>query len=245
MGKGHKKGWKKEENKSMARRWFKSKRIGTSLFVAIIALVCNFIIALLQWNGVVMPWQISACAYLVLAGSAVAAFWNWEISTKWPPRKRCGWAVFIAVVLVSVSIWGIATQYRRERITELGRRFPGGFVTFGVLTGGSATAVHTVKSLASYNFDITWDSATITELTPKHLTLQLQNIRIARTETTPSGFMPAGKIEIRGAAIWQIDRGSKLVYINNGMSFWGYVLGGFLISDTDDELIVAIGLQNT
>jgi hypothetical protein len=129
---------------------------------------------------------------------------------------------------------------------QLEKRFPGGFVEFAVLTRGSATAGHTpIKTLTSYNLDVTWGNATISESTPTHLTLQLQNVRITRTETTPDGTRPAGTIQINGEAIWQIDRGSKLVYINNGMAFWGYALGGYLISDTDDELEVAIGLQKT
>jgi hypothetical protein len=132
----------------------------------------------------------------------------------------------------------------KSELPELERRFPGGFVTFGVLTGGSATAGHTIiRSSTSYNIDVTWGDAAITELTPGYLTLQLQNIRIIRTETTPSGTRPAGAVQINGVAIWRIDRGSKLVYINNAVAFWGYVLGGFLISDTDDVLVVAMGLQ--
>jgi hypothetical protein len=96
----------------------------------------------------------------------------------------------------------------------------------------------------SHNLDVTWGNARITELTPAYLILKLENIKITRTEMTPSGTRPAGTIQINGATIWRINRGSKLVYINNAMAFWGYVLGGDLISDTDDVLEVAIGLLN-
>jgi uncharacterized membrane protein (Fun14 family) len=159
--------------------------------------------------------------------------------------KAVFWAMVITLALGGVWKLGLGRSSRTEpTITELKGRFPGGFATFAVLTGGSATAGHTIiRSMTSYNIDIIWGDAKITELTPTHLTLQLQNIRITRTEMTPDGTRPAGTIQINGAAIWQIDRRQKLVYINNGMAFWGYVLGGFLISDTNDELIVAIGLQ--
>jgi len=132
----------------------------------------------------------------------------------------------------------------KSQLPELQKLFPGGFEMFAVLRGGSATAGHTIiRGSTSYSIDITWGNATITELTPSSMTLRLQDLKIKRTETTPSGTQSAGTIQINGAAIWRIDRGTKLVYINNAMSFWGYVLGGFVISDTDDVLVVAIGLQ--
>jgi hypothetical protein len=64
-----------------------------------------------------------------------------------------------------------------------------------------------------------------------------------RTEITPGGTQPAGTIQINGAAVWRIDRGSKLVSINNAIAFWGYVLGGVVISDQDGVLVIAMGLQ--
>ena len=100
-----------------------------------------------------------------------------------------------------------------------------------------------IRSPTSYSIDITWGNAAITELTSDSLTLQLQNIRITRTETTPGGTQPAGEININGAAVWRIDRGTKLVYINNAIAFWGYVLGGYVLIDTNDVLLIAIGLQ--
>ncbi len=130
--------------------------------------------------------------------------------------------------------------------TELQNIFPGGFETFGFLQSGSATAGHInniIKGSTSHNIDITWGSATITELNPDSLTLQLQNIKIMRTETTPSGTQPAGTIQINGAAIWRIDRGTRLVSINNGLGFWGYVLGAVVIYDRDGVLVIAMGLQ--
>jgi hypothetical protein len=63
-----------------------------------------------------------------------------------------------------------------------------------------------------------------------------------RTETTPSGTKPAGTIQINGAAIWRIDRGTKLVSINNGLGFWGYVLGAVVIYDRDGIVVIAMGL---
>ncbi len=134
----------------------------------------------------------------------------------------------------------------KTELTELQNLFSGGFETFGFLTGGSATAGHTkdiIKGSTSHNIDITWGTATITELTPGSLTLHLQNIRIMRTEITPGGTQPAGTIQINGAAVWRIDRGSKLVSINNAIAFWGYVLGGVVISDQDGVLVIAMGLQ--
>jgi hypothetical protein len=123
--------------------------------------------------------------------------------------------------------------------------FPGGFVEFGILTSGGTTAAHKIRMLGSHKIELTWGSATIPESTPNYLTVQLQNIRITRTETTPSGTKSTATIQINGAAIWRINRRSKLVCINNAVNFWGYVLGGFLIADTDDEVILAIGLQKT
>ena len=130
--------------------------------------------------------------------------------------------------------------------TQLQNLFPGGFETFGFLQSGSATAGHInniIKGSTSHNINITWGSAIISELNFDSLALQLQNIRIMRTETTPSGTKPAGTIQINGAAIWRIDRGTKLVSINNGLGFLGYVLGAVVIYDRDGIVVIAMGLQ--
>ena len=79
----------------------------------------------------------------------------------------------------------------------LARRFPGGFVELAVLTSGSSTTGHTIKSVASYNIDVTWDNATITDVSATQLTLVLEDLKIARTEITPSGTKPAGAIQIK------------------------------------------------
>lgn len=139
----------------------------------------------------------------------------------------------------------IDAKSKTER-TELQNLFPGGFETFGFLQSGSATTGHKeniIKGSTSHNIDITWGSATITELTPDSLTLQLQNLRIMRRETTPGGTQPAGTIQINGAAVWRIDRGTKLVSINNALAFWGYLLGAVVIYDRDGVLVIAMGLQ--
>jgi hypothetical protein len=132
----------------------------------------------------------------------------------------------------------------QSRFSELQKRFPGGFEIFGVLTSGSATAGHTiVKTPTSYYIDVTWNNATIRDVTPASLTLELQGVRIERRELTPTGTQPGGAIQINGSAIWQVDRCAKHVYINNAMAFGGYVLGGLVLSDTGDMLVVAVGLQ--
>lgn len=131
-------------------------------------------------------------------------------------------------------------------ITSLQDLYPGGFQTFGFLISDSATAGYkkdVIKGTTSHNIDITWGSATVTELTPTTVTLQLQNLRIARKETTPGGTQPAGTIQLDGAAVWRIDRGTKLVSINNGLGFWGYVLGAVVVDDADGMLVIAMGLQ--
>jgi hypothetical protein len=137
----------------------------------------------------------------------------------------------------------IDTKSKAE-LPELEKLFPGGFVPFAVLIGGSATAGHNIiRSSTTYNIDITWGNAAITELTPASLILQLENLRIIRTKTTPGGIQPAGEININGSAVWQIDRTTKLVYINSAIVFWGYVLGGRVLLDTNDAIVIAIGLQ--
>ena len=119
----------------------------------------------------------------------------------------------------------------RSELGELQKVFPGGFEPFGVLIDGSATAGHkTVRCSTSDSIDVTWGNAAITEQTPGNVTLRLQNLRIRRTEMTPGGTQPAGEVNINGAAVWRIDRGDKRVYINNAINFWGYVLGGVVIS---------------
>lgn len=177
-----------------------------------------------------------------------------------PSQKVMFWLTFSGVVLtigfglfswwqgrdLTTDIRKIIDAKSKTELTELQDLFPGGFETFGFLIGSSATAGHAkniIKGSTSQNIDITWGSATITELTPVSLTLQLQNLRIMRTETRPGGTQPAGTIQINGAAIWRIDRGAKLVSINNALAFWGYVLGGVVISDRDGVLVIAMGLQ--
>jgi hypothetical protein len=160
------------------------------------------------------------------------------------------WATWKKTVIVSALLIFLGGAVWLDIAFPLGqvlaRKFPGGFVELAVLTGGSSIAGHTVKSIASYNIDVTWDNATITDISATQLTLVLNDLRIARTEITPSGKKLAGTIQIKGAAIWKIDRGSKqIVYVNNGMSFWGYVLGGYMISNADDQIEIAIGLQST
>ena len=160
------------------------------------------------------------------------------------------WATWRKTIIVIAFLICMATAVLLDvnfpQGQVLARRFPGGFVELAVLTNGSSIAGHTVKSVASYNIDVTWNNATITDMDSTQLTLVLEGLRIARTEITPSGTKPAGTIQIQGQAIWKIDRGSKqIVYINNGMSFWGYVLGGYMISDADNQIEIAIGLQPT
>lgn len=129
-------------------------------------------------------------------------------------------------------------------LPELEKAFAGGFTTFGVLTGGSAPPGHTIlRSATSHSIDITWGSARISELTPLTLTLELQNVTIIRTQITPARTEPAGSVSINGKAVWQVDRRTKLVYINNAVCFWGYVLAGRVIYDSNGELVVAVGLQ--
>jgi len=91
-----------------------SKGISTSLFFAVAALVCNLIIALLQWNRVTVPWLVSSFAYLFLTISIVVAFWKWEVAARWSVLSRCIGAILICAVLGSVSLWGIKTQYKKE-----------------------------------------------------------------------------------------------------------------------------------
>jgi hypothetical protein len=132
----------------------------------------------------------------------------------------------------------------KANLPELEKVFAGGFITFGVLTDGSATAGHKIlRSATLHSIDVTWESARISELTPLTLTLELQNIKIIRTETTPAGTEPAGSVSINGKAVWQVDRRTTLVYINNAVCFWGYVLAGYVIYDSNGVLIVAVGLQ--
>jgi len=123
-------------------------------------------------------------------------------------------------------------------LPQLEKRFPGGFKTFGV------SATHNIiRDSASYGIDMTWDSATISELTASNLTMQLQNVKIIRTQTTPAGTQSAGSFVLNGKAIWKIDRRTKLVSINNAVNLWGFVIGGYVFYDKNDVLIVAVGLQ--
>jgi len=132
----------------------------------------------------------------------------------------------------------------KANLSELGERFSGGFETFGFLVDRSATAEHDIiRSSASYSTHLTCDSATISDLTPSNFTMQLQNVKIIRTQTTPAGTQPAGAVFIKGKAIWQMDRRPKVVSINNAINSWGYVIGGYVLYDKDDVLIVAVGLQ--
>jgi hypothetical protein len=121
---------------------------------------------------------------------------------------------------------------------ELEKRFSEGFTTFGVTARRDI-----IRASASYGIEMTWDSATISDLTPSNLTMQLQNVKIIRTQTTPAGTQPAGEFLLNGKAIWQIDRKRKLVSINNAVNLWGFVIGGHVVSDENDMLIVAVGLQ--
>jgi len=163
--------------------------------------------------------------------------WNIYIRASW--RKTLITLSFLFVM--GAAIW-LDIAFPQGRV--LARRFPGGFVELAVLTNGSSTAGHTVKSVASYNVDVTWDNATITDMSATQLTLVLDGLRITRTEITPSGIKPAGSIRINGSAIWKINRGSKqIVYVNNAIGFWGYELGGYMISDRDNQIEIAIGLQ--
>lgn len=176
---------------------------------------------------------------------------------KLGPNAKIGfWGLVIGLVLAAAALWlafGGATKEGQEATLraletlmdtkskadspELEKRFPGGFTLFGVLKS------KIIRSSMSYSIDMIWDSATISELTPSSLTMQLQNVKITRTETTPTGAQPAGALIINGKVIWQIDRRTKLVSINNAISVWGYVIGGFVLYDTNDVLIVALGLQ--
>lgn len=177
-----------------------------------------------------------------------------------PTQKVMFWLSVFSIVLAiglgvlqwwqgrnaAMDIKEIINAKSKAEQTQLQNLFPGGFETFGFLQSGSATAGHInniIKGSTSHNINIIWGSAIITEINSDSLTLQLQNIRIMRTETTPSGTKPAGTIQINGAAIWRIDRSTKLVSINNGLGFWGYVLGAVVIYDSDGVVVIAMGLQ--
>jgi hypothetical protein len=137
----------------------------------------------------------------------------------------------------------IDTKSKTE-LPELEKLFPGGFVPFAVLKSSSATGgFDIIKSSTAYSIDIEWGSASVTELNPASLTIKLENIKIKRKKATPKGIEPAGEININGAAVWQMKRNTKLVYINNAIGFWGYVLGAYILSDANDEIIIAMGLQ--
>lgn len=179
--------------------------------------------------------------FLYLAACILCLFVAWAAYVWAPWRKTV--IIFAILFVMGAAVW-LDIAFPLGQV--LARKFPGGFVELAVLTGGSSISGHTVKSIASYNIDVMWDNATITDVSATQLTLELDGLRIARTEITPSGKKLAGTIQIKGAAIWKIDRGSKqIVYINNGMSFWGYVLGGYMISNADDQIEIAIGLQST
>ncbi len=210
------------------------------------------------------PFVADTC-FLVGAGLFLGKFLAWEFPKEYKRRTSIrGTIVCITVVVTTCLILAdhylmSTKQFTAEEIAkEVGKRleaksselrklFPGGFKVFEVVIGGGAprSGHDIVKGLTSYNIDIAWGKATITELTSSKMTIQLENVKVTRMEMTPSGSQPMGAFQINGAVIWQIDRGPKLVYINNAISFWSYVFGGFVISDTDDALIVAIGLQKT
>lgn len=142
------------------------------------------------------------------------------------------------------DIKSLVNRETQSKLSELDERFPGGFQTFVVVVTGSATEGHgIIRTPASDFIDVTWKSAAIKDVTPASLTLELQDVTIERTEVTPNGTQPAGKFQMHGSAIWLLDRRSKAVNINNAISFWGYVLGGLVLSDTGDVLVVAVGLQ--
>lgn len=90
------------------------RKLDTSLFLAIFALICNLFIPFLEWNRVTVPWQVSACAYFFLISTAGWAAWKWEVSARWSILRRIGFTSFLLVVLVAVAVWGTVTQYRRE-----------------------------------------------------------------------------------------------------------------------------------
>lgn len=73
--------------------------------------------------------------------------------------------------------------------------------------------------------------------------MELQNVKIKRTQMTPAGAEPGGAFVQNGKAIWKIDRRTKLVSVNNAINLWGYVIGGCVLSDENGMLIVAVGLQ--
>ena len=132
----------------------------------------------------------------------------------------------------------------KANVSDLNAQFSGGFQTFGFLVARSATGEQdTIRSLTSYDVDLACDSAMISEITASNLTMQLQNPRITRAKTTPTGTQPAGAVFVNGNAIWKMDRRPKVVSINNAINSWGYVIGGYVLYDKDDVLIVAVGLQ--
>jgi hypothetical protein len=125
----------------------------------------------------VMFWLI-VIGVLVAIGFGLNSWWQGRVLTN-----------------INRDIKTLIDTKSKSELPELQKLFPGGFVTFGVLTGGNATAGHTIiRSSTSYSIDITWGNAAITELTSGNLTVQLQNLRIIRTETTPGGTQPAGAI---------------------------------------------------
>ena len=132
----------------------------------------------------------------------------------------------------------------KANLPELERVFKGGFTTLGLLTGSSATAGNTIlKSETSHSIDVTWESARIAEVTPRTLTLEMRKVEIIRTQTTAAGTEPAGLVSINGKVVWQVDRRTTHVYINNAINIWGYVFAGYVIYDSNGVLIVAVGLQ--
>lgn len=152
MGKGHRRGWKKAQKTSGSEaRPPKADSpqpssspppeeppnptaatkggLPTGIFLGIVAMVCNLLIVVLQWNGVVtVRLSVSVFAYIALTSVVVWAFSKWEVSAKWKAfwRRSVGAALFL--VTVGISLTGALTQYRREH--QLQSRTPKGpFVT--------------------------------------------------------------------------------------------------------------------
>jgi hypothetical protein len=125
----------------------------------------------------------------------------------------------------------------KAELPQLEKRFPGGFEPIGIVRQ------QIIRSSVPFSINVTWDRATITEVTPDSLTMELQNVKVTRTETTPDGGTQSGGLNMMGVNVWRINRHSKLVSINNAINFWGYVLGGYVLSDENDVIVVAIGLQ--
>jgi len=152
--------------------------------------------------------------------------------------------IILAIASREDRPWSKAIHYIAHR-NDLKKRFPGGFTKFAVITSNSATAGHSVlRTVESHNFEITWETATITESNPDYLTVQLSNLVLTRIDITANGTQRT-PLTLHATFLWRIDRKSKTVSMNNAVSFWGYELAGCITSDTGDEVEVAIGLQKT